>query len=56
MINYFLALGEEAEFGALNYQKALNLNRRTKLHLTTETASMPNACYLFALPFLSIEI
>ncbi len=40
-----LALGEEADFEALNYLPALNLIRSTKLHLTTEPAFLPNACY-----------
>jgi len=39
-----LALGEEADFEALNYLPALNLIRSTKLHLTTEPAFLPNAC------------
>jgi hypothetical protein len=34
-----LALGEEAVF------EALNLIRSTKLHLSTEPAFLPNACY-----------
>jgi len=40
-----LALGEEADFEALNCLPALNLIRSTKLHLTTEPAFLPNACY-----------
>ena len=40
-----LALGEEADFEALNYLPALNFIRRTKLHLSTEPAFLPNACY-----------
>jgi len=40
-----LALGEEADFEALNCQPALNLIRSTKLHLSTEPAFLPNACY-----------
>jgi hypothetical protein len=39
-----LALGEEADFEALNFLPALNLIRSTKLHLTTEPAFLPNAC------------
>jgi hypothetical protein len=39
-----LALGEEADFGALNCLPALNLKRSTKLHLSTEPAFLPNAC------------
>jgi hypothetical protein len=39
-----LALGEEADFEAQNYPPALSLIRRTKLHLSTETAFLPNAC------------
>jgi hypothetical protein len=41
-----LALGEEADFEAQNCLPALNLIRSTKLHLTTEPAFLPNACYL----------
>jgi hypothetical protein len=40
-----LALGEEADFEALNYLPALNLIRSTKLDLSTEPAFLPNACY-----------
>jgi len=40
-----LALGEEADFEALNSLPALNLIRSTKLHLSTEPAFLPNACY-----------
>jgi len=40
-----LALGEEADFEALNFLPALNLIRSTKLHLSTEPAFLPNACY-----------
>jgi hypothetical protein len=39
-----LALGEEADFEALNCLPALNLIRSTKLHLSTEPAFLPNAC------------
>jgi hypothetical protein len=50
-----LALGEEADFEAQNCLPALNLIRSTKLHLSTEPAFLPNACYqqlffLFCLP------
>jgi hypothetical protein len=47
-----LALGEEADFEALNCLPALNLIRSTKLQLATEPAFLPNACYAFALLFL----
>src|SRR5690606_2110759 len=47
-----LALGEEADFEALNCLPALNLIRSTKLHLTTEPAFLPNACYAVVLSFL----
>jgi hypothetical protein len=40
-----LGLGEEADFEALNCLPALNLIRSTKLHLSTEPAFLPNACY-----------
>jgi len=46
-----LALGEEADFEALNCLPALNLIGSTKLHLSTEPAFLPNACYAFALLF-----
>jgi hypothetical protein len=39
-----LALGEEADFEALNCLPALNLIRSTKLQLTTEPAFLPNCC------------
>jgi len=39
-----LALGEEADFEALNFLPALNLIRSTNLHLSTEPAFLPNAC------------
>jgi len=39
-----LALGEEADFEALNCLSALHLIRSRKLHLTTEPAFLPNAC------------
>ena len=44
MTHNVLALGEEADFEAQNCQLALNLNRSTKLHLSTEPAFLPNAC------------
>jgi len=40
-----LALGEEADFEALNYLPARNLIRSTKLHLSTEPTFLLNACY-----------
>jgi len=39
-----LALGEEADFEALNFLSALNLIRSTELQLSTEPAFLPNAC------------
>ncbi|MDI9312942.1 MAG: hypothetical protein QM535_22215, partial [Limnohabitans sp.] len=42
-------LGEEADFEALNCRPAPNLIRSTKLHISTEPAFLPNACYLLAL-------
>jgi hypothetical protein len=39
-----LALGEEADFEALNYLPALNLIRSTKLDLSTEPAFLQNPC------------
>lgn len=39
----FLAIGEEADVE--NCQPAHNLIRSTKLHLSTEPAFLPNACY-----------
>jgi hypothetical protein len=47
-----LALGEEADFEVLNCLPALNFIRSTKLHLSTEPAFLPNACYQQA--FLSV--
>ena len=44
MSHNVLALGEEADFEALNCLQALNLIRSTKLHLSTEPAFLPNAC------------
>jgi hypothetical protein len=46
-----LALGEEADFEALNYLPVLNLIQSTKLHLSTEPAFLPNACYRFGVLF-----
>jgi len=40
-----LALGKEADSEVLNCLPALNLIRSTKLHLSTEPAFLPNACY-----------
>ena len=48
-----LALGEEAVFEALNCLPALNLIRSTNLHLSTEPAFLPNACYM---PFFIVII
>ena len=42
-----LALGEEADFETQNCLPALNLIRSIKLHLSTEPAFLPNACYRF---------
>ncbi|WP_017259280.1 hypothetical protein [Pedobacter arcticus] len=39
-----LALGEESDLEAQNCLPVLNLIRRTKLHLSTEPAFLPNAC------------
>jgi hypothetical protein len=39
-----LALGEEADFEALNCLPALNFIRRTEFQLNTEPAFLPNAC------------
>ena len=52
-----LALGEEADFEALNFPPALNLIRSTKLHLSTEPAFLPNACYvpLFSFGFIILN-
>jgi len=44
-----LALGEEADFEALNCLPALNLIRSTKVHSSTEPAFLPNACYALVL-------
>src|SRR5690606_14769901 len=41
-----LTLCSEADFEALNCLPAQNLIRSTKLHLSTEPAFLPNACYL----------
>jgi len=43
-----LALGEEADFEALICLPLQNSIRSTKLHLSTETAFLPNACYRLA--------
>jgi len=40
------ALGEEADFEALNCLLALNLKRSAKLQLSNEPAFLPNACYV----------
>jgi hypothetical protein len=40
-----LALGEEADF------EALKLKRSIKLHLSTEPAFLPTACYAFDVLF-----
>ena len=45
MAHNVLALGEEADSEALHCLPALNLIRSTKLHLSTEAAFLPNACY-----------
>ena len=39
-----LALGEEADFEVQNSLPALYLIRSTKLHISTESAFLPNAC------------
>ena len=49
IVSNVLALGEEADFEALNFLPALNLIRSTMLHLSTEPAFLPNACYAFVL-------
>ena len=46
-----LALGEEADFEALNCLPALYLIRSTKLHLSSEPAFLPNAGYRFGILF-----
>ena len=46
MVANVLALGEEADFEALNCLPALNLIRSTKLQLSIEPAFLPNACYV----------
>ncbi len=38
-------LGEEGDFEVPNCLPSQNLIRSTKLHLTTESAFLPNACY-----------
>ena len=50
-----LALGEEADFEAQNFQPSQNLIRSTNLQLSTETAFLLNACYasfLYLLKYL----
>jgi len=49
MVANVLALGEEADFEAINFLPVQNLIRSTKLHISTEPAFLPNACYLLAL-------
>jgi hypothetical protein len=44
-----LALGAVADFGALNCQYTTNVDARQNVHLTTEPAIEPNACYRFGL-------
>jgi len=39
-----LQLQEVGDFEALNFLPPQNLIRSTKLHLSTETAFLPNAC------------
>jgi hypothetical protein len=45
-----LRLPEGGEFGTLNCQQAMNLNRSTKPQLTTEPPLLGRCCY--GLPFL----
>ena len=40
-----LSLCVRAGFGALHWQQSTNFDRSTKLHLSTEPAFLPNACY-----------
>ncbi len=47
--HHVLALGEEADFEALNCLLILNLIRSAKLLLSTEPAFLPNACCAFVL-------
>jgi hypothetical protein len=49
-----LALGEEADFEALNCQSSTNVDTRQNVQLTTEPAFLPNACY--QLGFLSVVL
>jgi hypothetical protein len=49
-----LALGEEADFVALNCLPALHLIRSTKLYLSTEPAFLPNACYVLCFYFFPL--
>ncbi len=51
-----LALGEEADFEALNCLLALNLKRGTRLYLSTEPAFLPNACYAIVVLFQSLFV
>ena len=44
-----LALGEEADFGALNCQHSTKVDARQNVQLTTEPAFLPNACYRLVL-------
>jgi len=47
-----LALGEEADFEALNCQPSTKVDTRQNVQLTTEPAFLPNACYMpFFFPF-----
>jgi hypothetical protein len=39
-----LALGEEADFEALNCQPSTKVDTRQDVQLTTEPAFLPNAC------------
>jgi hypothetical protein len=40
-----LAIGEVADFGALNNLPSSNLIRSTNLHLSKEPDFLPNACW-----------
>jgi len=44
-VTHGFQLGEEADLEAVNFLSALNLIQSTKLHLSTEPAFLPNACY-----------
>jgi hypothetical protein len=48
-----LALGEEADFEALNCQPSSKVDTRQNVQLTTEPAFLPNACYAVGFLFLS---